>query len=78
MEPLFTGRNAFQIRVLNESKETETVAVVGSLCTALDVIKENVALQKMEIGDLIEISNAGSCAYTSSPLLFSGQDVPDQ
>ena len=78
MEPLFTSRNAFQIRVLNESNETETVTVVGSLCTALDVIKENVTLQKAEIGDLIEISNAGSYAYTLSPLLFSSQDVPGQ
>lgn len=78
MEPLFTSRNAFQLRVLNESSETETVTVAGSLCTALDVIKENVTLQKAEIGDLIEISNAGSYAYTLSPLLFSGQDAPGQ
>ena len=78
MEPLFTSRNAFQIRVLNESTETETVTVTGNLCTALDVIKENVTLQKAEIGDLIEISNAGSYAYTLSPLLFSGQDEPGQ
>lgn len=78
MEPLFTGRNAFQIRVLNESNEKETVTVAGSLCTALDVIRENVTLQKAEIGDLLEISNAGSYAYTLSPLLFSSHDAPGQ
>ena len=76
MEPLYTGRNEFQIRVLNDAAERETVTVVGNLCTALDVIKENVTLPKAEIGDLLEITNAGSYGYSLSPLLFSGHDAP--
>lgn len=78
MEPLFTQEKEFEIRVMNDSAEQETVTVVGSLCTAMDVIAENVCLNKAEIGDLIEISNAGSYAYTLSPLLFAGCNVPEQ
>ena len=60
MEPLFTKEKEFEIRVLNDNAEQETVTVVGNLCTAMDTIRENVTMNKAEIGDLIGISNAGS------------------
>ena len=78
MEPLFTCENAFQVRVLNDAAEQETVTIVGNLCTALDVIAENVTVRKAAIGDLIEITNAGSYAYSLSPLTFSSQRMPKQ
>jgi len=78
MEPLFTKEKEFDIQVLNDSAEHETVTVVGNLCTAMDTIRENVTMNKAEIGDLIEISNAGSYAYALSPLLFSGHKLPEQ
>lgn len=78
MEPLFTKMKEFEIRVLNDNAEQETVTVVGNLCTAMDTIRENVTMNKAEIGDLIEISNAGSYAYALSPLLFSGHTLPEQ
>ena len=78
MEPLFTCENAFQVRVLNDAAEQETVTIVGNLCTALDVIAENVTVRKAAIGDLIEITNAGSYAYSLSPLAFSSQRMPKQ
>ena len=78
MEPLFTQAKEFEVRVLNETTEQETVTVVGNLCTAMDVIAENICINKAEIGDLIEISNAGSYAYTLSPLMFASIDPPHQ
>ena len=78
MEPLFTNDNEFEIKVLNDCTEQETVNVVGNLCTALDVIRNNVTLNKAEPGDLIEISNAGSYAYPLTPLQFSSHTAPEQ
>lgn len=78
MEPLYTGANAFTCRVLNERDEKETVSIAGNLCTSLDMVAEEITVRKAEIGDLIEISNAGSYGYTLSPLLFAGQDPPRQ
>lgn len=78
MEPLFTNDNEFEIKVLNNCEETETVNVVGNLCTALDVIKNNITLNKAEPDDLIEISNAGSYAYPLTPVQFSSHTVPEQ
>ena len=78
MEPLFTSYNAFEVSVLNDSNEKEVVNVVGNLCTALDVIAEGLETNKAEIGDIIKISNAGSYAYSLSPLLFSSHPLPKQ
>ena len=78
MEPLFTKEKEFEVRVLNDSTEQETVTIVGNLCTAIDTIRENVTMNKAEIGDLIEISNAGSYGYSLSPLLFANHTTPKQ
>ena len=78
MEPLFTKEKEFEVRVLNDNVEQETVTVVGNLCTAMDTIREDVTMNKAEIGDLIEISNAGSYGYTLSPLLFANHTAPKQ
>ena len=77
-EPLYTSNPEFEVKVLNESTKKEKVDVVGNLCTALDVIQENVVLNYAEIGDIVSISNAGSYAYSLSPLLFSSHDIPQQ
>jgi len=42
------------------------------------VLAKNTELPKTEIGDLLEISNAGSYAYTLSPLLFASHEAPKQ
>lgn len=78
MEPLFTNDNEFEVHVLNDAVEKETVNVVGSLCTALDVIRNNVEVNKSEIGDLVEITNAGSYAFPLSPQFFSSHSIPAQ
>lgn len=77
-EPLFTSYDAFELKVMNNSPQKEKITVVGNLCTALDVIKEDVELNKAAIGDIISVSNAGSYAYSLSPLIFSSHPLPAQ
>ena len=77
-EPLYTCRGEFSVRVLNQEKQKERVHIVGNLCTALDTICENVEVNHAGIGDIIEITNAGSYGYSLSPVLFSSHDLPGQ
>ena len=77
-EPFYTCENEFAVRVLNDNQEKETVNLVGNLCTALDVILNDVSLNRAQIGDFIEITNAGSYAYSLSPVLFASHDIPEE
>lgn len=77
-EPLYTCQNEFSVHVLNREDKKERVHIVGNLCTALDVICENVEVNRANAGDIIEITNAGSYGYSLSPLLFSSHVVPGQ
>ena len=77
-EPLCTGEHECAIQVLNTSNEKERVSLVGNHCTALDVLAENIELNKAKIGDLIAVTNAGSYANSLSPLLFSSHTPPSQ
>lgn len=77
-EPLYTCQNEFAVRVLNQEDHRERVHIIGNLCTALDVICENVEVNHARVGDTIEITNAGSYGYSLSPLLFSGHAAPGQ
>lgn len=54
------------------------MTAAGNLCTAQDVIGSGVLLNKAHIGDLLEITNAGSYGYSLSPLRFSGHAAPEQ
>ena len=78
MEPLYTGSHEFEVRVLNGSHEQERVSIVGNLCTALDIIAEDVIINKAQIGDLVEVTNAGSYGYSLTPVLFASQESPRQ
>jgi diaminopimelate decarboxylase len=64
--------------VLTESAETEVVTLVGNLCTAADVAAKDVALPKMQPGDVVVMTNAGSYAAVLSPMQFSSQEAPAQ
>lgn len=78
LEPLYTAENTFHVSVLNGETEKETATVVGNLCTALDIIAENIELLIARIGDIVSVSNAGSYGYSLSPLLFGGHQAPKQ
>ena len=51
----------------------ETVTLTGNLCTATDVIAEDVTLPVLERGDLLLVTNAGSYGAVLSPMQFSSQ-----
>ncbi|MBB6425588.1 pyridoxal-dependent decarboxylase, exosortase A system-associated [Sphingopyxis sp. JAI128] len=52
---------------------TETVSVVGCLCTPLDRLGDQVALPRAGVGDLIAIFQAGAYGASASPAAFLGQ-----
>ena len=78
MEPLYTGPHAFETRVLGDAPDFETVDVVGSLCTAMDVIARDARVRRARVGDIVEVTIAGSYARTLSPLAFAGFDAPNE
>lgn len=77
-EPFYTGPNITQVSLLAEREGTETVDIVGSLCSRYDILASNVTLPRAEVGDRLLFTNAGSYGYTLSPLLFGSQTPPDQ
>jgi diaminopimelate decarboxylase len=58
--------------------ETEQVTVVGCLCTPLDLLADDVALPRAEIGDLVVIAQAGAYGLTASPTAFLGHPAPSE
>ena len=66
------------MRVLGDAPDFETVDVVGSLCTAMDVLAAGVRVRRARVGDIVEVTNAGSYARTLSPLAFAGFDPPGE
>ncbi|MFK4784701.1 diaminopimelate decarboxylase family protein [Fusobacterium sp. MFO224] len=77
-EPLFTKKGAFQYIVLKDEEELETVDVYGNLCTSTDLIGKDMNLPKMEIGDLMVMTNAGCYAAVLTPFQFSSQIPPEE
>ncbi len=56
-----------------DSKEKETVSVVGPLCTPLDILADKMELSKAGIGDLVAIYQSGAYGLTASPTAFLSQ-----
>ena len=52
--------------------ETETVSVVGPLCTPLDILAERMALAVAEPGDLVVVYQSGAYGFSASPRAFLG------
>lgn len=75
-EPLFTCADAFRFTPLKQGEATETVSLVGNLCTGTDVIAEDILMPHLECGDLIVMDNAGSYAAVLSPMQFASQGKP--
>jgi diaminopimelate decarboxylase len=67
--PLLVGSHADQ-------EPTETVSVVGCLCTPLDLLGDKVELPRADIGDLVVIFQAGAYGLTASPTAFLGHPAP--
>ena len=75
-EPLFTCRDECEILTFREEPSTERVTLAGNLCTAADVIAEDIFLPHLEPGDIIALTNAGSYAAALTPFQFSSQEPP--
>jgi diaminopimelate decarboxylase len=71
-------RRNYPLAVGNRMDEAavETVTVVGSLCTPLDLLGDKVALPPAEAGDLIVVFHAGAYGLTASPTGFLSHPVP--
>jgi diaminopimelate decarboxylase len=57
---------------------TETVTIVGCLCTPLDRLADQVALPHAEPGDVIALFLAGAYGLTASPTGFLGHPLPTE
>lgn len=56
-----------------DSKNLETVSIVGPLCTPLDILADKMTLPKAEIGDWVVIYQSGAYGFTASPSQFLSQ-----
>jgi len=54
----------------------ERVNVVGCLCTPLDLLGEDVALNDPGVGDLVVLFQSGAYGLTASPTAFLGHPAP--
>jgi len=70
----------FPIAILNRmhQPETDSVDVVGPLCTPLDVVGRSVRMAAAEIGDLVGIFQSGAYARSASPLGFLSHPTPPE
>lgn len=78
LEPVFTSPWAFPIIAHGDENATEEVNIVGNLCTDQDVLVEHFVGPKLDIGDLIEVKNAGSYACTLTARQFSSHIPPKE
>ena len=56
-----------------EEEPSETVSIVGCLCTPLDRLSDNAAMPTADVGDIVAIFCAGAYGATASPANFLGQ-----
>ncbi|HEX6449017.1 MAG TPA: pyridoxal-dependent decarboxylase, exosortase A system-associated [Trebonia sp.] len=59
-----------------EEEASETVTVVGRLCTPLDVLGDRVMLPPADVGDLVVVFQAGAYGLTASPTAFLSHPEP--
>jgi diaminopimelate decarboxylase len=71
-------RRNYPIAIGNRMDEepSETVTVVGKLCTPLDLLGDRVTLPPADIGDLVVVFQAGAYGFTASPTAFLSHPEP--
>ena len=60
----------------NGDGPSETVSVVGCLCTPLDLLAKDMELPVADIGDLVVVFQAGAYGLTASPTAFLSHPAP--
>lgn len=73
-----TIKRNYPVALLNKlsAPATESVDVVGPLCTPLDTLARNVNLPSAEVGDLFGIFQSGAYARSASPTGFLSHPAP--
>lgn len=73
-----TIKRNYPVAILNKigQPRTETVEVVGPLCTPLDTLARQAALPEVQAGDLFGVFLSGAYSRTSSPHGFLSHDSP--
>ena len=68
----------FPLAVVNRLGEpaSQSVDVVGPLCTPLDTLARDAALARAEVGDLVGIFQSGAYGLSASPLGFLSHPTP--
>jgi diaminopimelate decarboxylase len=71
-------RRNYPVAIGNRTGEdaTETVSVVGCLCTPLDLLAGGASLPRADIGDLVVVFQAGAYGLTASPAAFLSHPAP--
>ncbi|MEQ8663604.1 MAG: pyridoxal-dependent decarboxylase, exosortase A system-associated [Gammaproteobacteria bacterium] len=55
---------------------TQTLSVVGPLCTPLDLVADRIEAPAVAIGDLVVVLQSGAYGYTASPHHFLSHPLP--
>lgn len=73
-------RRNYPVAIANRMNQmsTETVNVVGCLCTPLDLLADKVELPIAEVGDFVVIFQSGAYGLTASPVNFLSHPVPPE
>ncbi len=78
-EPLFSNYAAHTVSLPEKSDgELKKVTVCGNLCTAMDVLANDVLLPDPQVGDVLAVANAGAYAVTLSPFAFTSFPRPTE
>lgn len=67
-------RKNYPVAVANKMSQpnTETISIVGPLCTPLDILANNVKLPTLVVGDLVTVFQSGAYGACASPQQFLG------
>lgn len=77
-EPLFTSLGSSQISILVDGENEEKVTIMGNLCTAADIVAEDVLVPNVQIGDIVVFNNAGAYSYVLTPFQFASLTPPEE
>ncbi len=65
-------RRNYPVALAKGGDASETVSIVGPLCTPLDRLADRVAFPRVDVGDVIAVFLAGAYGATASPAAFLG------
>jgi diaminopimelate decarboxylase len=70
----------FPVAVVNklDDSATETVDIVGPLCTPLDTLARDLEIPVAKVGDLVGIFQSGAYGRSASPLGFLSHPSPNE